>query len=355
MSLPRYKITMLALGLSVATAMVGCSSNPKKSVVDKGPQASEQVYIQKAERALANGHYDDAAKNLQALDTYYPTSAYATQAQLELLFVQFKQKDYPAVVTAADRFIRMNPQHPQADYAYYVRGVANMEQNYDGLIRYTALQQAHRDVSFLKLSYQNFVEFIRRYPSSTYAVDAAQRMKFISQELAENEMNAARFNLKRKTWVAAIERAQWVMQYYPQSPQIPEALATIAYGYNQLGDQASANQYIQLIKINYPHLVKNDGSVNLQAARSNANWINRATLGVFGKEAKAHMPQAQFQAPEAPSNSTSWLNRASLGLLDNTPAQAEAVVAPPAMDAPVVEQKRSLTNRISFGLLDQPK
>ena len=198
MSLPRYKITMLALSLSVATAMVGCSSNPKKSVVDKGPQASEQVYIQKAERALAKNQYDEASKNLKALDTYYPTSPYAAQAQLELLFVEFKQKDYEAVVASADRFIRMNPQHPQVDYAYYVRGVANMEQNYDGLLRYTSLQQSHRDVSYLKTAYQNFVDFIRRYPSSTYAVDAAQRMKFISQELAEHEMNAARFNIKRK-------------------------------------------------------------------------------------------------------------------------------------------------------------
>lgn len=246
MSLPRYKVTMLALSLGIASALVGCSSNPKKEVVDTGPQSSEQVYFNKAERALERGQYSDAAKQLEALDTYFPTGQYAQQAQLELLYVKFQQKDYEGAIALAERFIRLNPQHPNVDYAYYVRGVANMEQNYDGLLRYTSLQQSHRDVSYLKVAYQNFVDFIRRYPSSQYAVDAAQRMKFIGQELAENEMNVARYNLKRKAWVAALERAQWVVEHYPQTPQIPEALATMAYAYDKLGDQASSQQYVEV-------------------------------------------------------------------------------------------------------------
>lgn len=315
MSLPRYKITMLALTLGAASAIVGCSSNPKKQVVDTGPQSSEQVYIQKAEKALERGQYVEAAKNLEAIDTYFPTGDYATQAQLELMYVKFQQKDYEGVVALSERFIRSNPEHPQAEYAYYVRGVANMEQNYHSMLRYTSLKQAHRDVSYLKVAYQNFVDFIRRYPSSTYAVDAAQRMQFIGQELAEAEMNAARFNLKRKAWVAALERSQWVVEHYPKTPQIPEALATIAYSYEKLGDQASAQQYIDVLKLNYPHLVKANGEVNLRAARSEESFLNRATLGIFGREAKTN--------------------------LDQDPATLET-------------PKRSLSNRLSFGLLDRP-
>ena len=318
MSLPRYKMTMLALSLGVATAIVGCSSNPKKDVVDTGPQSSEQVYIQKSEKALERGQYSEAAKQLEALDTYYPTSDYAAQAQLELLYVKFQQKDYEAAISLAERFIRLNPQHPNVDYAYYVRGVANMEQNYDGLLRYTSLKQSHRDVSYLKVAYQNFVDFIRRFPSSTYAVDAAQRMKFIGNELAESEMNAARFNIKRQAWLAAIERSQWVVEHFPQTPQVPEALATIAYGYDKLGDSKTAQQYIEVLKLNYPNLVKADGSVNLRAARSDGSWINRATLGVFGREA-----QISSNADQNENSSTT--------------------------------EKRSLTNRLSFGLLGRPE
>ena len=262
MSLPRYKVTMLAVSLGLAMALVGCSSNPKKEIVDTGPQSSEKIYYDSAMKSLSKGQYGDAVKSLEAIDTYYPTGNYAQQAQLELLYTKFKQKDYEGVIALADRFIRLNPQHPNADYAYYIRGVANMEMNYDSLLRYTSLQQSHRDVSYMKVAYQNFVDFIRRYPSSQYAVDAAQRMKFIGQELAESEMNTARFNIKRKAYLAAIERAQWVIEHYPQSPQIPEALATMAYGYEKLGDKATAQQYIETLKLNYPRLVKSNGEVN---------------------------------------------------------------------------------------------
>ncbi|AWV85672.1 outer membrane protein assembly factor BamD [Acinetobacter radioresistens] len=319
MSLPRYKVTMLALSLGIASALVGCSSNPKKEVVDTGPQSSEQVYFNKAERALERGQYSDAAKQLEALDTYFPTGQYAQQAQLELLYVKFQQKDYEGAIALAERFIRLNPQHPNVDYAYYVRGVANMEQNYDGLLRYTSLQQSHRDVSYLKVAYQNFVDFIRRYPSSQYAVDAAQRMKFIGQELAENEMNVARYNLKRKAWVAALERAQWVVEHYPQTPQIPEALATMAYAYDKLGDQASSQQYVEVLKLNYPELVRSNGSVNLRAARRDASLINRATLGIFGREAKnSTASEVSQETSSHSSEERSWLNRLSLGMLDKS-------------------------------------
>ena len=318
MSLPHYKITILALSLGVASAFVGCSSNPsKKDVVDKGPQSSEQVYFEKAQKSLERNQYTDAVKSLEALDTYYPTGQYTQQAQLELLYAKFKQKDYEGTIALAERFIRLNPQHPNVDYAYYVRGVANMEMNYDSLIRYTSLQQSHRDVSYIKVAYQNFVDLIRRFPSSKYSVDAAQRMKYIGQELAESEMNAARFNIQRKAWLAAAERAQWVIEHYPQTPQTPEALATLAYSYQKLGDTATSQQYVDILKLNYPNLVKSNGEVNLRAARKDSSWVNRATLGLLGRQSKT-------------SDSKN-------------------------IDASTETEKRSLTNRLSFGLLDKPE
>ena len=318
MSLPHYKITILALSLGVASAFVGCSSNPsKKDVVDKGPQSSEQVYFEKAQKSLERNQYTDAVKSLEALDTYYPTGQYTQQAQLELLYAKFKQKDYEGTIALAERFIRLNPQHPNVDYAYYVRGVANMEMNYDSLIRYTSLQQSHRDVSYIKVAYQNFVDLIRRFPSSKYSVDAAQRMKYIGQELAESEMNAARFNIQRKAWLAAAERAQWVIEHYPQTPQTPEALATLAYSYQKLGDTATSQQYVDILKLNYPNLVKSNGEVNLRAARKDSSWVNRATLGLLGRQSKN--------------------------------------VDSKNIEASTETEKRSLTNRLSFGLLDKPE
>lgn len=362
MSLPRYKVTMLVLCLGIAGTFVGCSSNPsKKEVADLGPQSSEQAYFDSAEQALNKGQYNEAAKNLQAIDTYFPTGTHAQKAQLDLIYVKFQQKDYPGVVTAADRFIRLNPDHPNVAYAYYARGVANMEQNYDGIIRYTSLKQSHRDINYLKLAYQNFVDLIRRFPSSQYSVDAAQRMKYIGQELAEHEMTAARFNIERQAWVAAIERGQWVVEHYPDTPQIPEALATVAYGYTQLGNQQSAQQYINILKLNYPNLVKANGTVDLAAARKQGSWWNKATLGIFGRSSESNIDHRQ-EATQDHSEERSWTNRLSFGMLDKP--EQEQTAAPAATPEPVVatpaptseeKLKRSWTNRLSFGLLDKPE
>lgn len=317
MSLPRFKVTMLALTVGLATVLAGCSSNPKKDVVDTGPKSNEQTYYNNAMKSLEKGQYGDAAKALESMDTYFPTGQYAQQAQLELLYTKFKQKDYEGTIALADRFIRLNPQHPNLDYAYYVRGVANMEQNYDSLLRYTSLKQAHRDVNYLKVAYQNFVDLIRRYPSSQYAVDAAQRMKFIGQELAESEMNAARFNIQRKAYLAAVERSQWVIEHYPNTPQTPEALATMAYGYNKLGDKATAQQYLDVLKLNYPHIVKSNGEVNLSAARSDASFLNRATLGILGRGDKAQISkQETSKTADSAEQESSLLNKVTFGLLD---------------------------------------
>ena len=335
MSLPHYKITILALSLGVASAFVGCSSNPsKKDVVDKGPQSSEQVYFEKAQKSLERNQYTDAVKSLEALDTYYPTGQYTQQAQLELLYAKFKQKDYEGTIALAERFIRLNPQHPNVDYAYYVRGVANMEMNYDSLIRYTSLQQSHRDVSYIKVAYQNFVDLIRRFPSSQYSVDAAQRMKYIGQELAESEMNAARFNIQRKAWLAAAERAQWVIEHYPQTPQTPEALATLAYSYQKLGDTATSQQYVDILKLNYPNLVKSNGEVNLRAARKDSSWVNRATLGLLGRQSK-NIDTKNIEA-NAEAETRSLTNRLSFGLLDKPETSAAVQSAAPASNAAVV-------------------
>ncbi|XID75441.1 outer membrane protein assembly factor BamD [Alkanindiges sp. WGS2144] len=301
MSLPRFSVLMLSLSVAIAGGMAGCSSFPKKKndLKDSGPQRSEQAYYEAAQKNLKRGQYTEANKSLEALDTYYPTGNYTEQAQLDLMYSRFKQGDYPGVITVAERFIRMYPNNPQLDYAYYIRGVANMEQHYDGLLRYTSLDQSHRDVNYLRLAYSSLREFIQRFPDSHYAVDAAQRMQYINQELAESEMNIARFNIKRQAWLAAIQRARWVLEYYPQTPQIPEALATIVHGYQKLGDQQTASQYMDIIRLNYPQLVKGD-SVDLKKARGQASLVNRLTLGILGREAQNFIPKDAQNVNTAP-------------------------------------------------------
>ena len=138
-------------------------------------------------------------------------------------------------------------------------------------------------MGYSRLAFNNFQELIGRYPNSAYAPDAALRMRYIYNQFAEHEMDVARWYIKRKAYVASANRAKWVFQYYPQSQAIPEAIATLAYSYDRLGMKDTANQYRQLLQLNYPQLLDNNGNVRLENTRTGSNWLNKATLGILGQ------------------------------------------------------------------------
>jgi outer membrane protein assembly factor BamD len=192
MSLPRLTGLALPVALSGSLLMSACSSLPgikSDAKKDAGPTKTEQDYYQSAQRALNDTRFDDATKNLEALETYYPVGTYTEQTQLDLMYARFRNSDYPGVISAADRFIKLYPQNPQLDYAYYLKGVANMETGADSLLRYTNLNSAHRDTGYLRAAYDNFRDLISRFPQSAYAPDSAQRMRFIANQFAEGEMH----------------------------------------------------------------------------------------------------------------------------------------------------------------------
>ncbi len=299
MSLPRLTGLVVPVVLSGSLLLSACSSLLSKDTdrkKDTGPTQTEQGYYQSAQRFLEGARFSDATKDLEALETYYPVGAYTEQSQLDLMYARFRNSDYPGAITAADRFIKLYPQNPQVDYAYYLRGVANMETGSDVLLRYTNLNSAHRDTGYLRAAYDNFRDLVTKFPQSGYAPDAAQRMRYITNQFAEGEMNVARYSVKRKAYVAAAQRARWVVEYYQETPQVPEALATLVFSYQQLGMNDLANQYLDLLKTNYPKLVHGN-TVNLAEARGEASWVNKMTLGILGKPAVTVVPTGQPDEP----------------------------------------------------------
>jgi outer membrane protein assembly factor BamD len=302
MSLPRLSGLALPVVLTGSLLISACStlsslkSDTKK---DTGPTKSEQGYYQSAQRSLNDTRFDDATKDLEALETYYPVGAYTEQTELDLMYARFRTSDYPGVITVADRFIKLYPQNPQLDYAYYLKGVANMETGADSLLRYTNLNSAHRDTGYLRAAFDNFRDLISKFPQSAYAPDSAQRMRFIANQFAEGEMNIARYNIVRKAYVAAAARARWVVEYYQQTPQVPEALATLVLCYQKLGMDDLANQYMTVLKSNYPKLVHGN-TVDLAEARGEASLFNKLTLGILGRRSDAVIPTvAQGYQPTA--------------------------------------------------------
>ena len=275
-------ITLLALSVN----LVGCQTfknltGGKDVDAVETAEKSEQAYYNDAITQIDKGRYTQAIEDLTNLRTFYPTGQYAEQALLDMMYAQYESGKYEMAAASAEQFIRLYPSNPQVSYAYYVRGVANMQGSSEGL-KLFKLNQAERDTAYFRLAFANFQELINKYPNSPYTPDAAQRMTFIYNQFAESEMSAASWYIEREAYVAAANRAKWVFQYYPLSESIPEAIAVLAYSYDKLGMTDLASEYKTLLQINYPTWLTRDGRVKLSTKRDRS-WFNKFTFGQLGR------------------------------------------------------------------------
>ncbi|PJX24275.1 outer membrane protein assembly factor BamD [Psychrobacter sp. L7] len=275
-------ITLLALSVN----LVGCQTfknltGGKDVDAVETAEKSEQAYYNDAITQIDKGRYTQAIEDLTNLRTFYPTGQYAEQALLDMMYAQYESGKYEMAAASAEQFIRLYPSNPQVSYAYYVRGVANMQGSSEGL-KLFKLNQAERDTAYFRLAFANFQELINKYPNSPYTPDAVQRMTFIYNQFAESEMSAASWYIEREAYVAAANRAKWVFQYYPLSESIPEAIAVLAYSYDKLGMTDLASEYKTLLQINYPTWLTRDGRVKLSTKRDRS-WFNKFTFGQLGR------------------------------------------------------------------------
>jgi len=275
-------ITLLALSVN----LVGCQTfknltGAKDVDAVETAEKSEQGYYSDAVAQIDKGRYLQGIEELTNLRTFYPTGQYAEQALLDMMYAQYEADKYKMAAASAEQFIRLYPSNPQVSYAYYVRGVANMEGSSESL-KLFKLNQAERDTAYLRIAFANFQELINKYPNSPYAPDAAQRMTFIYNQFAQSEMSAANWYIEREAYVAAVNRAKWVFQYYPLSESIPDALAVLAYSHDKLGLTDLADEYKTLLQINYPDMLTSNGSVKLSTKRDRS-WLNKVTFGKLGR------------------------------------------------------------------------
>ncbi|MDP3559417.1 MAG: outer membrane protein assembly factor BamD [Legionellaceae bacterium] len=215
---------------------------------DKNPfegVKAKPLYDQ-AQQALSKGEYDSAAKRFEALDAMYPFSKYAEPADLSLIYAYYQNEEYPSAAAAAERYIHLYPSAAHVDYAYYMRGLANFQQNRVILAKVLPLNESWRDPGTQFESYTNFGELLQRYPHSYYYNNALQRMVYLRNMFAQHEWNIANYYFDRKRYVAAAERAQYLIKNYPQAPVVQYALILLYKSDKALG-LASAMQDIQSV------------------------------------------------------------------------------------------------------------
>lgn len=212
---------------------------------------AERIY-EEGQTKMRDKEYDKAIIYFGKLESRYPNGRYAAQAQLETAYAYFKQQDPVLCTAAADRFIKLHPNHQNVDYAYYLKGIAVFNER--GIIeKATAQQISDRDPRALRDSFNSFKVLATRYPNSRYTKDAIQRMVYLSNSLSDHELHVARYYMKRKSYVAAINRCKHVLEYYPDSPSTEQALVIMISAYDLLSLEDLKNDTLRVLKLNYPN------------------------------------------------------------------------------------------------------
>ena len=185
---------------------------------------SEQTLYAKSLDAVKDKDFSSAIKRLEALDTLFPFSPHAQQSQLYLIYAYFENEEYGLSSAASERYIHLYPRDKNVDYAYYMKGVANFEQQRGSFARVLKLDASWRDPGTQLMSYNDFSTVTKKFPKSRFYSDSLKRMIYLRNQFAQKELHIANFYMKRKRYVAALERAHYVLKHYSQAPQAKKAL-----------------------------------------------------------------------------------------------------------------------------------
>ena len=215
------QLYIVLLGVFVFLA-TGCVSSKDPAELFKG-QTDQQIYTG-AEKALVTRHYSDAVKHYQGLNDLYPFSPYSQQAMLDSIYAYYQSGDYATASATASQFIHLYPASPHIDYAYYMKGVADMVKPRTFSQRYLPINLSTRDLASSEQAYDDFAVFVKKFPTSIYTPDATLRMTYLRNLFAQYQLDIAEFYFKRHAYVGSANRANAVLKNYPDSSSQKQAM-----------------------------------------------------------------------------------------------------------------------------------
>src|ERR1043165_1408887 len=253
-------LVVLLLGWSLAAC------DTFKSDYDETKGWSAAKLYSEAKSNLNDKNFDQAIKYYQKLEARYPYGRFAQQAGIEIAYAHYKQGEPALAVAAADRFIKMHPNHPNVDYVYYLKGLANFNEDL-GILGFIGGQDmTERDPKAAVESFDAFKELVARYPESKYSPDAVERMKYLVNALASHEIHVARYYMKRGAYIAAANRVQYALKTYPTAPANEEGLVMLVQAYDKLGMTDLRNDADRVLQKNFPN------SAYLKGGRPGRSW-----------------------------------------------------------------------------------
>jgi outer membrane protein assembly factor BamD len=265
-------------GTTAAPSGVGASKtegvSPDLSAADKTEPVAD-LYNKGLEK-LKDGQYKTAAKQFEEVERQHPYSGLASKAILMAAYAEYQRNSYDTAVTAAQRFITLHPGHKDTAYAYYLVALCYYEQ----------IMDVKRDQSVTQNALQSLEEVARRFPDTVYARDADAKAVLARDHLAGKEMEVGRYYLRKKAYVASINRFKTVVQKYQTTSQTPEALYRLTEAYYALGVQSEAQTAAAVLGHNYPNsqwykdaysLLQTGG---IAPEENKQSWISKAVSAV---------------------------------------------------------------------------
>ncbi len=246
----RVKLSVVCASALAAGAllMAGCSSTP----IDKTAGMSPAKIYAEAKEEMGNGQWERAVLLLEKLEGRAAGTPLAQQAQLDKAYAQYKSAEPAQALATLERFMKLHPVSPAMDYAIYLKGMINFNDDLGLFAKFTRQDLAERDQKASKESFESFKELVDRFPESRYAPDARQRMSYIVSSLAQYEVHVANYYLKRGAYLAAVNRAQIAVSDYREVPAIEEALFILYRSYDALGMQQLRDDTKRILEQNYP-------------------------------------------------------------------------------------------------------
>lgn len=237
--------------LCISAALSACAGNkPEEQLVNTNQTA--QAAYNDAKDVLDSGLYTRAIELLKAMESRFPFGPVARQVQLDLIYAYHQSGDAKQCLASIDRFIRLNPNHPDLDYVYYMRGLTNQKSDANSFQEFFGIDRADRDLASTKQAFDDYKILTSTFPNSKYAADAQTRMHDIKEKMVRHELLIADYYTRRGAHLAAANRAKYIVEFHRDSPQVAQALQVMISSYDQLGLTKLRDDAKSVLALNFP-------------------------------------------------------------------------------------------------------
>lgn len=250
--LPIKRILLAVIFATLSACSVMDVVTPADAPDEKVNWSAADFYNE-AKASLDDENYLTAIGLYESLESRYPFGTYAQQAQIDLTYAYYKNDEPESALATANRFIRIHPRHDSIDYIYYLKGLINFNRGIGFLERYLPTDKSQRDPGAAIKSLDDFETLLRRFPDSKYASDSKQRIIALNSNLALHDLNVAEYYMKRKAYVAAINRARHIIENYQQTTAVPRALLLMVEAYQLAGLNDLSADAQRVYDLNYPN------------------------------------------------------------------------------------------------------